>query len=246
MLDRSVAIKILPPALVQSEELRARFLQEARISAALRHPNIVQIFDFGEDDGLLYMIMEHVDGTSLKLRLAKLRAAGDTMPVSDAIQVAHQIAEALGYAHEQGAIHRDLKPANILLTNQGQAILVDFGLAVLRGGRRYTEPGKVWGSPNYIAPEQLSEPPTVDARSDIYALGVVLYEMVIGHPPFQADAVMEVLWQQVNIAPRPPHELAPHVPPPLEAIILKALAKRPEERYDTARLMADALDALLA
>ena len=117
-------------------------------------------------------------------------------------------------------------------------------LAVLRGGPRHTEPGKVWGSPSYIAPEQLGETPHVDARSDIYSLGILLYEMVTGRPPFKGDAVMEILWQQANVPPRPPSELAPDLPLQLEAIILKALAKSPDDRYATAQEMTAALEAL--
>jgi serine/threonine-protein kinase len=245
MLARTVAIKILPPALVQSEEMRARFLQEARIAAVLRHSNIVQIYDFGQaPDGLFFMTMEFVDGTSLKERLARLRGAGELMPMGQAVEIARQIASALAYAHERDAIHRDLKPANVLLTERGQAILVDFGLAVLQGGPRYTEPGKVWGSPTYIAPEQLGEPPQVDGRSDLYSLGILLYEMVTGQPPFKGDSVMETLWQQVNVPPRPPSELAPDLPPELEATILKALAKSPDQRFASAQEMADALEGM--
>lgn len=244
MLDRRVAIKILPADLVQSDEMRGRFQQEARIAAALRHPNIVQVYDFGQRDGLNYMIMEHVEGESLKTRLDHQRAAAEVMPLNEVIDIGVQIAEALAYAHEHGAIHRDLKPANILLTKQGQAILVDFGLAILHDGPRYTAPGKAWGSPKYIAPEQLGDEPHVDARSDIYSLGIVLYEMATGQPPFTSGVVMEVLWQHANVPPRPPHELAPDIPPGLEAIILRALAKEPEARHATAREMADALKAL--
>jgi beta-N-acetylhexosaminidase len=244
MLDRHVAIKILPPDLVQSDEMRGRFQQEARIAAGLRHPNIVQIYDFGQRDGLNYMIMENIEGESLKTRLDHLRTAGEVLPLTEVIDIGVQIADALAYAHENGAIHRDLKPANILLTKQGQAILVDFGLAILRDSPRYTAPGKVWGSPKYIAPEQLGDKPHVDARSDIYSLGIVLYEMAAGQPPFTSGAVMEVLWQHANVPPRPPHELAPDLPPELEAIILRALAKEPGARYATAREMADALEVL--
>jgi serine/threonine protein kinase len=244
MLDRTVAIKVLPPALVESDEMRGRFLQEARIAAALRHPNIVQIHDFGQTDNLMYLIMEFVKGTSLKGRLDELNRAGEMMPVLQAVSIARQIAGALAYAHSQNAIHRDLKPANILLDQKGQAILVDFGLAVLQGGSRFTEPGKVWGSPNYIAPEQLAEQPHIDHRSDIYSLGIVLYEMVTGRPPFKSDSVMETLWQQVNVPPPPPRDLAPELPSDLEVIILRTLAKDPDERYATAQILADALAAL--
>jgi serine/threonine-protein kinase len=241
LLDRSVAIKVLPPSLVQSAEMRARFLQEARIAAALRHPNIVQVYDFGQEDDLVYMVMEYVDGLSLKGRLNELRQGKQTMPVPQAMRIARQIAEALAYAHQHDAIHRDLKPANILLNQQGQAILVDFGLAVLRDGPRYTQPGKVWGSPSYIAPEQLDEPPSVDARSDVYSLGVVLYEMVANTPPFKSGSPMKILWEKVNLPPRPPRELVPGLPPALEAIILKALETQPGARYATAQEMAQAL-----
>jgi serine/threonine-protein kinase len=244
MLDRAVAIKVLPPALAQSEERRARFRQEARIAAALRHPHIVQVYDFGEAGGTMYLIMEYIDGTSLKGRLSQLRTAGETMSVREAVSIAAQLAGALAYAHERGAIHRDLKPANILLSEDGQAILVDFWLATIRGGPRYTEPGTVWGSPTYIAPEQLGETPHVDARSDLYSLGIVLYEMATGQPPFKADGIMEVLWQQANASPRPPRELAPDIPADLETVILRTLAKKPDERFGSARELGEALAAV--
>jgi serine/threonine-protein kinase len=244
MLDRPVAIKILPPALAESEERRARFRQEARIAAALRHPNIVQIYDSGEVGEMMYLIMEYIDGTSLKGRLNQLHAAGEIMALGEAVGIARQLARALAYAHEQGAIHRDLKPANVLLAEEGQAILVDFGLALMRGGGRLTKPGTVWGSPTYIAPEQLGETPQVDERSDLYSLGVVLYEMVTGHPPFKADSIMETLWQQANVPARPPRQLAPDVPEELETIILRALAKQPDDRFGDAQELVNALSGI--
>jgi serine/threonine protein kinase len=244
MLDRPVAIKVLPPSLAESEERRARLRQEARIAAALRHPNIVQIYDFGEVGGLMYLIMEYIDGTNLKGRLSQLRRVGEIMALGEAVGIAAQLARALAYAHGQGAIHRDLKPANVLLTEADQAILVDFGLALMRGGTRLTAPGTVWGSPTYIAPEQLGETPQVDARSDLYSLGVVLYEMVTGRPPFKADSIVETLWQQAKVPPCPPRELAPDVPKELETIILRTLAKQPHDRFGNAQELADALSAV--
>jgi beta-N-acetylhexosaminidase len=245
LLDRTVAIKVLPSALVASEEMQGRFQQEARIAASLRHPNIVQVHDFGIQGDMIYMVMEYVAGQSLKERLKTLKAAGERMPWPEAIEIARHVADALAYAHAHGTIHRDVKPANILLTPNSQPILADFGLVILRGGPRYTTPGSLWGTPAYMAPELFDGQSEASERSDIYALGIVLYEMLVGHPPFEGESPASLIRQQTSVEPAPLRDWVPDLPEPVEAVAMHMLAKDPNRRYPTAADLAATLDELL-
>ncbi len=241
-LDRYVAIKVLRSDLVDAGDFLARFQREARAVASLRHPNIVQVFDFDVetvgDDTLYYMVMELLEGDSLKSRLQAYRARGQRMPLEESLRVLLDVLDGLGYAHAEGVIHRDIKPANILLSRRGQAVLGDFGIAQIVGGARHTAVDALLGTVAYVAPEQGLEGHS-DPRSDLYSLGVVLYELLAQRPPFDADTPLAVLLRHVNDPLPLPGD--PAMPQPLERLLLKALAKRPEERYQSAGEMAEAL-----
>jgi len=190
-LNRYVAIKVMHPFVATEEGFLDRFRHEAQSVAALRHPNIVQVFDFGTEGSLYYMVMEFVEGPTLKKRIAEARQEGDLLPLEEVGRIIDQVAQALDYAHRRGMIHRDVKPANILLSSEGEAVLADFGVARMLEGPRYTLTG-IMGTPDYMSPEQgLGQ--EVDARSDVYALGVVLYEMLVGEVPFKADTPLAVV-----------------------------------------------------
>src|SRR6185369_17640801 len=240
-IHRRVAIKVLQPELAREEYFAGRFLAEARAASAVRHANIVDILDFGRlADGSPYIVMEHLDGETLAQRL--LRAG--RLPVAIAVEYARQIAAALGHAHARGVVHRDLKPANLFLAVDPrggapsgaarEAIKVlDFGVAKLQAdfSAVKTRTGAVVGTPAYLSPEQCRGNRDVDHRSDVYALGTVLYEMLCGTPPFQSDGLGDMMDQHMNIAPEPPGNRRPGIPLAVEAAVLRALAKRPEDRF---------------
>ena len=236
-LDRMVAIKILHPFLAEDEGFVVRFEREARIVATLRHPNIVQVFDFdhsGEFE-IYYMVMEYIDGSTLKDRLQD----GPLNP-DDIGRLGISLAMALDYAHQRGMIHRDIKPANIMFTADNEAVLTDFGIAKMVDLSSLTATGAMVGTPAYMAPEiGLGKPGT--ALSDIYSLGVVLYHMATGQLPFVADTPMGMVMQHINDEPQSIVEQTPDFPPELEAVILKAMAKQPEARPKTAAEMANDL-----
>jgi len=238
-LDRYVAIKVLSPDL-PGEPFLARFQREARAVAALRHPNIVQVFDFDVQDGLYYMVMELLEGDTLQARLNDQRIRRQRMPWGETARVLLDVLEGLAYAHSQGVIHRDIKPGNILLSRQGQAVLGDFGIAQIVGGTQHTAAGAWMGTLSYMAPEQGMIGQS-DVRSDLYSLGVVLYEMLVQRAPFEADTPLAVLMKHVNEPLPHPHTFDPTVPEPLEQIVIKALQKAPEDRYQGAEQMARAL-----
>jgi hypothetical protein len=239
-LDRYVAIKVLRSDLVEEEEFLARFKREARAVAALRHPNIVQVFDFDVQDGLYYMVMELLEGDSLRTRLNDYRARDERMPLGDVARILLDVLEGLAYAHSEGMIHRDVKPGNILLSKRGRAVLTDFGIAQIVGGTRYTVSGALMGTLSYMSPEQGLEG-QCDARSDIYSLGIVFYEMLTGDPPFDAETPLAILMKHVNDPLPPPRKVESSIPKPFERVVLKSLAKRPRERYQNAGEMAEAL-----
>jgi beta-lactam-binding protein with PASTA domain/tRNA A-37 threonylcarbamoyl transferase component Bud32 len=230
LLDRPVALKVLFPELSVDRAFVERFRREAQAAANLSHPNIVPVFDWGEDDGTYYIVMEYIDGQPLSQALK----AGGPMPAGRVAQIGARVADALAYAHRHGVVHRDVKPGNVLLTNDEQVKVTDFGIArAVNTEESLTQTGAVMGTATYFSPEQ-AEGVGVDARSDIYSLGVVLFEMVAGRPPFLGDSPVAVASKHVREQPPVLRDLNPTVPPALEAIIAKAMAKRADLRYQSA------------
>ena len=239
-LDRYVAIKVLRSDLVDEEQFLGRFKREARAVASLRHPNIVQVFDCDVQDDVYYMVMELLEADNLAMRLDDYHTHDERIAWGEMVRILLDVLDALAYAHGEGMIHRDVKPANILLTRRGQAVLTDFGIAQIVGGTRYTVSGALMGTLSYMAPEQGLEG-QCDARSDIYSLGIVFYEMMIGEPPFDAETPLAILMKHVNDPLPLPRQKDPTIPVPFERVVLKALAKRPQDRYQSAEEMAQAL-----
>lgn len=236
-LERWVAVKILRVAETDDrQEFLQRFRQEARAIAALRHPNILTIYDYGEAHNTAYIVMEYVPGGSLKARLT-----GQPIPWPEVARWIIPVGQALAYAHAQGIIHRDVKPANILLARPDWPLLADFGLVKMVGRPEgITRPGVSIGTPAYLSPEQVTGEP-VDHRSDIYSLGVMLYELLTGKLPFQAPTPVEAMLRRLREPPIPPRHFCPSLSPTLEAIILRALARNPADRYPTIQAMVDDL-----
>jgi tRNA A-37 threonylcarbamoyl transferase component Bud32 len=244
-LDRHVALKVLRYDLVDDEEFLNRFQREARAVAGLRHPNVVQVFDFDRVDDLYFMVMELLEGDTLKTRLDDHRVRGARMPYSDLLRSMLDVLNGLAYAHSEQMIHRDLKPANILLTKGGQAVIGDFGIAHIIGGTHYTTTGALMGTLEYMAPEQGLHGKS-DARSDIYSLGVVLYEMLTQRVPFEAETPLAILMKHVNDPLPLPRSIDPEIPETLEQVVLKAMAKDPDDRYPSAAAMSRALKTAAA
>lgn len=230
-IDRYVAIKVLPSQLAESKQFAARFQQEARIIARLEHPHILPVFDYGESDGTAYFVMRYLDTGTLK----DLMESGRPLSLEDIDRIFTQLADALSYAHAHGVIHRDLKPANALVDSSGNIFLTDFGIARLleSASPRLTQTDAIMGTPAYISPEQ-AQGQTVDQRSDIYSLGIILYEMATGRVPFIADTPLAVLFKQISDPLPLPSAVKPDIPEPIEQVILKALAKSPDDRFATA------------
>jgi len=235
---RQVALKVLDPELAAAIGPE-RFLREIETAARLTHPHVLPLFDSGEADGLLYYTMPYVEGESLRDRLGREKQ----LPLDDALRIAKEVADALGYAHSRGVIHRDIKPENILLQS-GHAVVADFGIAravAAAGGEALTATGIVVGTPAYMSPEQAAGSGVLDGRSDLYSLGCVLYEMLAGQPPFTGPTVESLVRQHLNVTPRPVTELRTAVPQATVAALHRVLAKTPADRYVTTGEFAAAL-----
>jgi tRNA A-37 threonylcarbamoyl transferase component Bud32 len=244
-LDRYVAVKVLHPHLVGDDGFAARFRREARAVAALEHPHVVRVYDFDAERGVAFLVMERLDGRSLKAILRDLDCRDEKMALEDVGRIVGAIAEALDYAHGRGLVHRDVKPSNVILTDGGRPVLTDFGIArIVEGSTAITESGGTLGTPAYMSPEQCKGE-TGDARSDIYALGVLLYQLCTGHVPFDADTPYAVILKHIS-APLPsPRSQRPDLPEAIERVILKAMAKEPEDRFQTAGEMGRVLHEAL-
>src|SRR5687768_17101562 len=238
-LNRTVAIKVLPPELAYDPAIRTRFTREAQTSAQLSHAHIVPIYDVGEREGIAYFVMALVSGGNL----AALLAREPRQPIDEVRRLLCEIADALAYAHIRGVIHRDIKPDNILLdADSGRAIVTDFGIArAIEAGTRLTITGNALGTPQYMSPEQAVGEREVDGRSDIYSLGVLAYQMLTGRVPFTGGNSMALLFKHVSETPRAIAELRPDAPRALRDAIERALAKSPEDRWPTAAALREAL-----
>jgi len=247
-MDRVVALKTIISLALASErgnDFRERFYREARAAGSLTHPGIVPVFDVGEHEGLPFLVMEFISGKTLADAVRK----GERMTLDRVCEIGQKIAEALGYAHQHGVIHRDIKPANILLTSREahgieRPKITDFGVAKLAAGHT-TLTGQILGTPAYMPPEQITGSP-IDGRADIFSLGVVLYWMATGEQPFPGESMTAVSYKVVHTEPVPPRKLNPAIPIKLESIILKCLAKNPDERYQTGEDLARDLGELRA
>ena len=241
-MDRYVAVKVLPREFAQDPAFVGRFEQEARTIAKLEHRHILPVYDYGEDGGVTYLVMRYIDAGTLKDLIER-----GPVDAPAAAQLTAQVAEALGYAHRLGVIHRDVKPSNVLLDQGGDTYLTDFGIArLVEVVSRFTGSGQLLGTPSYMSPEQGQGQP-VDHRSDIYSLGIVLYELVTGSPPFEAETPIAVVLMHIQDPLPPPRQFDPAIPEEIERIILKATAKSPDDRFqsadDMARALRDALNA---
>jgi serine/threonine-protein kinase len=254
-LDRYVALKILTPRLASDTAFYERFQREATSIARLRHPNIVQVYDFGTADNLTYMVMEYIAGPTLKQRSHEARKQGQLLPRDEVVAITHDVAAALDYAHARGLIHRDVKPANVLLrgtdwldptrqATEPYAVLTDFGVVKMLEGAQFTLTGMTLGTPDYMSPEQASGEEVTPA-SDIYSLGVLVYEMLTGQLPFMADAPLSVLFMHMSDTPPAACTLVPDLPAGVDTVLSRALAKSPRERFRSAGELAAALGAAL-
>ena len=241
LLNRPVAVKVLFPELARDEAFVERFRREARSAASLNHHNIVSVYDFGEDEGSWFIVMEYVEGRTLR---DIIKAEGPMDPAR-AAELASEVAAALAAAHAQGIVHRDIKPANVLIAaDTGTVKVTDFGIARAANARQdLTVPGTVLGTATYLSPEQ-AQGADIDARTDIYSLGMVLYEMLTGKPPFTGETSVAVAYQQLNRIAPPPSTLNPRVPPALDAVVMRAMSKDPVERQASAEEIREELLAV--
>lgn len=241
-LRRPVAVKVIDPPFRNDANYIGRFEREAQVFAQLAHPNVVQLYRYGEKDGFLYMVMQFIDGSDLYSILRSFRADKTFMEAEDALHIIRDVCRALDYVHDKGVIHRDVKPSNILLDKDGQAYLSDFGLAL---NTRVGTLGETFGSAQYMAPEQAISSANAEPRSDLYSVGVILFEIFTGRLPFQAEDPLKLALCHIKDPVPPPRSLRAEIPPEIEAVILKSLAKAPSERYPNGAALVAALEAAL-
>lgn len=250
-LSRSVAIKVLRSDLATDPTFLVRFRREAQSAAALNHPAIVAVYDTGEEEtlspngnayALPYIVMEYVSGRTV----SKLVGGGDALPINEAVQIVVGVLSALEYSHREGIIHRDIKPGNIMLTPEGKVKVMDFGIAraIADSSATMTSTNSVVGTAQYLSPEQ-ARGEVVDARSDLYSTGCVLYELLTGKPPFQGDSAVAVAYQHVSEPPKPASSIATDIPDVLDRVVMKSLAKKREDRYQSAASMRSDLLAAM-
>ncbi len=238
--DRIEAMKVILPALGQEGELTDRFIREIKVQASLEHPNIAALHTAQQAGGQVLMIMEYVEGTTVDAMLRR-----GAIPAPDAVVYVSQVLDALEYAHSRGVVHRDIKPGNIIVTPGGLVKLMDFGIAKLSVDRKLTMTGRTLGSLYYMSPEQIQGAATVDARSDVYSLGICLYEMVTGKRPFAADSDYALMVAHLEQTPAPPVQIDPNIPEALSEIILLAIRKDPAERFQSAAAFRAALGSVV-
>src|SRR3972149_6154148 len=238
--DRYVALKILPRHFASDPQFIGRFRQEAKVLAKLQHPHILPVFDFGEADDYTYIVMPFIESGTL----ANLMR-GEPLPLAQIRRVVSQVGDALDYAHLRGLIHRDVKPSNILIDERENCMLMDFGLAkIVEGSIHLTTSGAIMGTPAYMSPEQ-GLGGRLDTRTDIYSLGVILYEMAVGRVPYRAETPMAIIIKHINDPLPLPRTINGNLPEPVERVILKSLTKNPKDRFGTAGEMVKALQAAI-
>jgi serine/threonine protein kinase len=235
-LDRYVAIKVLHPAFMEDENFQARFQREARVVARLEHPNIVPVYDFSEHENRPFLVMKFIEGETLKARLSR----GPLSP-QELLKVVDSVGAALSYAHQHGVLHRDVKPSNVLLSNDGTIFLADFGLArMAQSGESSLTSDRMVGTPQYISPEQALSVPDLDARTDVYSFGIMLYEIMVGRAPYNADTPFAIVHDHIYTPLPMPRQINPQVSEPVERVLLKALAKNREDRFSDIPAMVQA------
>ncbi|HXO21094.1 MAG TPA: serine/threonine-protein kinase [Thermoanaerobaculia bacterium] len=240
-LPTFAAVKVLSPGLESQDSFRQRFQREAKLQAQLRHPNVARVLDYLEDGGQWFLVVEYLDRGSLADVLSR---DGSRVPRAQALAWARQALSGLGYAHKKGIVHRDVKPANLLLNDTGELVVADFGIARADGVPSMTTTGIAVGTPQYMSPEQILTPERIDGRADIYSLGIVLYELLAGRPPFDSGSQFSILQSHVSAPPPTLGSLDPTIPPTLEAAVMRALAKRPDDRFPDCEAMIGKLDSV--